>query len=330
MKRRKKRKSKKNKKIAIILKLIAGFLGLAAVILIFAFVLVYIEEQEGSNGKTDNSVGSSNIQQHHRQTEADKKISGSKETYTQEKPKDQLVAKNYLPQAHTERPEILNGSISVVIDDVGNSIEELMPFLTLPGNISFAVLPDLPYSKETSRLIHEAGKDILLHLPMEAVNGNNPGPGAISVSDDADKIAATINEDLKTVPGAIGINNHMGSKATADAGTMSSVFSALQGKGLFFLDSRTTAESKAADVGPIFGIKVVQRNIFLDNDTTPEAVKEQLERGLLIAKETGSCIFIGHVQNKVVYNVLSELLPQIEKKSYKLITLKKLAGVAKT
>jgi uncharacterized protein len=242
---------------------------------------------------------------------------------------DRLISKNTFPQNHTERPEQNKGSISIVIDDVGNSLEELAPFLKLPGRIAFAILPGLPYSREAARLVHEAGKDVILHLPMEAVGENPLGPGSITVSDGPDAVRETIDRDLLTVPGAIGINNHMGSKATADMGTMSSVFSALQGKGLFFLDSKTTAQSTASELGALFDVEVMERNIFLDNEPEAESIRIQIEKGLRIAEDKGACVFIGHVQNRVLSDILTEMLPLIEKKSYTLITLNKLRGVCK-
>ena len=326
----KRKKSKRRKRAYTNQRNIKTVLGVAVIIMLLLIILMLIPEQEQTTtAKGSGSEGASNNQIQHDSGTA-KEASHGKHNENPERDRNQVIARNSVPENRRERPEPVKGSISIVIDDVGNSIEELKPFLRLPGHVTFAVLPGLPYSSESSRLAIEAGKDVLLHLPMEALNENPLGPGGITISDDPQKVREIIENDLASVPGAIGVNNHMGSKATADASLMSSVFSALQGKGHFFLDSRTTADSKAMELGHLFDVRVMERNIFLDNVPTADEVRKEFEKGLVIASETGSCIFIGHVQNRAVCEVLMEMLPLIEKKSYTLITLKKLAGVYKT
>jgi polysaccharide deacetylase 2 family uncharacterized protein YibQ len=297
--------------------------GIGMIMLLLVIILILLPKRE----QTDSGVTTNPVI-----TEQDGKT-GMTETYpgtTPEKKQEVFADTISVPERSGEKNVTGRGSISVVIDDVGNNIEELKPFLKFPGCITFAVLPLLRYSRESSRLIREAGKDVLLHLPMEAHNGTDPGPGAILASLDPGTIEATLNADLESVPGAIGVNNHMGSKATADIGVMEVVLSSLKEKGLFFLDSRTTPETRVKEAAKLTDIPLLERSIFLDNEKTIEAVRAQFEKGLKIAEETGNCVLIGHLQNKIVLDVLWEFLPLMEKMSYKLITLKELTGEHKT
>jgi polysaccharide deacetylase 2 family uncharacterized protein YibQ len=230
--------------------------------------------------------------------------------------------------SHEERPEKV--VISVVIDDVGYSIDELERFLDLPGKLTFAVLPHLPLSTEAARMIRNSGNDVILHMPMEAIDGSDPGPGAIMVADSPETIREKVISALATVPGAIGMNNHMGSKVTADEHAMKAVLETVKERGLFFLDSRTTTKTKVPVLARPIGLEYIGRNIFLDNDPTLASVRAQFEHGLEFANKSGTCIFIGHVQHPAVAEILRQFLPLMPKKSYTLTTLKTMAWEKKT
>ncbi len=113
------------------------------------------------------------------------------------------------------RPEE-KGRLAVVIDDAGYDLDELQPFLELPMPLAVAVLPNLPHSREAARRVLAAGKELLLHLPMEPEGRENPGPGALLTADSPEETRRLLDAALATVPGAVGMNNHMGSRATAD------------------------------------------------------------------------------------------------------------------
>ena len=157
-------------------------------------------------------------------------------------------------------------SIAIVIDDVGYSLGQLEEFLSFPGPITFSVLPNLQFSSESARLIFAAGKEMILHLPMEAMNGNDPGPGAIRSGQNDREIRRLLDASFSQVPQATGMNNHMGSKATADEGVMEVVMDYLQSNGRFFLDSRTTAASVGSATARDYGVPYLERDVFLDND----------------------------------------------------------------
>jgi polysaccharide deacetylase 2 family uncharacterized protein YibQ len=208
------------------------------------------------------------------------------------------------PSSLIPQPEAA-ARISIVIDDVGYSLEKLDPFLEYPGPLTLSVLPHLPFSREASRLIKEAGKELILHLPMEPLGDADPGPGVILTSHDEETIRRLLDECLASVPGAVGANNHMGSRAMADSRVMEVVMRYFAERGMFFLDSGTTTDSKAPELAERFGVPFLRRNLFLDNDVS--GIGEELQNGITLAKESGSAVLIGHVKNREIVEQMERL-----------------------
>ncbi|MBN2441371.1 MAG: divergent polysaccharide deacetylase family protein [Spirochaetales bacterium] len=231
--------------------------------------------------------------------------------------------KPHFPKNRDKKRETIEDrrQIALVIDDAGNNIEDLLPFLQFPGKLTIAVLPQLPYSREAATLIKESGKEVLLHLPMEAESGINPGPGALFVTDTTEEIIRKLQENLSTVPGAIGVNNHMGSKFTANPEKMEILFRYFSQHKLYFLDSRTTNRSVSGELAAAAGIPFLRRNIFIDNIPVKESIRNQMEKGIALAKKMKYVILIGHVQNSEVLDVLYEILPEMEQNNYSFVGL---------
>ncbi|HKI04449.1 MAG TPA: divergent polysaccharide deacetylase family protein [Thermoanaerobaculia bacterium] len=184
--------------------------------------------------------------------------------------------------------------VALVIDDLGTSVEELRPLEGLGVPVTFSVLP---YGDQTPAVVAELrqrGEEILLHLPMEPKNGENPGPGALLAGMTDAELKEKTLAALKAVPGAVGVNNHMGSLLSTAEGPMTAVLRVLAGRGLFFLDSRTSAESVGYKVARELGIPAAERQVFLDGDPTPEAIATQFQRLLGLARAHGVAIAIGH------------------------------------
>jgi hypothetical protein len=194
--------------------------------------------------------------------------------------------------------------LAVILDDAGYSLQELQPFLALPGPLTVAVLPNLPHSAEAARRVLSAGKDLILHCPMEANGGEDPGPGAIRVGMSEAEIDRTLAADFASVPGARGMNNHMGSRATADPALMEAVLGYLKRQGLFLVDSRTTALTVAPAIASRLGVPFLQRNLFIDDERDEKAVADAFNVGIRQARVLGTAVVIGHVQNKVVLDIL--------------------------
>lgn len=194
-------------------------------------------------------------------------------------------------------PEDLSeGKLAIVIDDMGQSANYAKKLAQLPYPVTFSILPHMARATQVARIAHEAGLDILLHLPMEPKGypGVRPGPGALFTTMDQRQILATLHDDLRQVPEAIGVNNHMGSKFTQDTAGMATVMGELHNKGMFFLDSLTTPGSVAMQEGRNAGLALYKRNIFLDNIRDVRSIRRQLEKAQRLAASRGQAIAIGH------------------------------------
>lgn len=203
--------------------------------------------------------------------------------------------------------------IAIIIDDLGYDSKTAFSFFGLGLPLSLSVLPYAPF---TDKIVREAGKhglEIILHLPMEPKNypSVDPGAGALFLSMDEDKIRRILNEDLNEVPGAKGVNNHMGSSFTENSAKMSVVLEILKKKNLFYVDSRTTADTVGFELARKIGVPVAKRNVFLDNDLESKAIEMQMERLLSMARHYGAAIGIGH-PHKQTLRVLEEYYSQIE------------------
>lgn len=185
--------------------------------------------------------------------------------------------------------------IALVIDDLGRSVEDIRTLERLGVPITYAVLP---YEEETPAVAAELRKrnrEILLHLPMEPRNrAENPGPGALLLGMPRDQLRELTADALQAVPGAVGVNNHMGSGLTEDEGSMEAILGVLAKRKLFFLDSRTSAQSVGYRTAMGLGLPAAERQVFLDNDPRPEAIRAQFQRLLDLARQRGAATAIGH------------------------------------
>jgi hypothetical protein len=223
------------------------------------------------------------------------------------------------PAARPEKPE--KGVMAVIIDDAGYSLEDLQPFLDFPAPIAIAVLPNLPLSAETARRVKSAGKTLLLHLPMEPLNGEDPGPGALRTEQPDAEIERLLAAAFSTVPGAEGLNNHMGSKATADERIMNVVFAVLAGEGKYFVDSRTTPGTVAARVADRYSVPFLQRDVFIDNERDRVDIAARIIEGAADARRRGMAILIGHVHTPQILDILKENMTAFQETGVRLADL---------
>ncbi len=244
----------------------------------------------------------------------EKKIVQKRETVTREEREN--VKKREQVGAKKEHPE-KKGKLVIIIDDAGYNLKTLRPFLNVPWKITISVLPNLEYSNRAAREILSAGKDLLLHLPMEPENGMNPGPGAIFVGDSRDEIFRKLDKDFGSVAGAVGANNHMGSKATADDRVMNIVMEYFHIHGKYFIDSKTTPSSKAKKYAVKWGVPYLARNIFLDNTPNEKTIEKWVLKGMQIAKKKGYAILIGHVKSPQIIDVLYKMQPVLLSEGFK-------------
>ncbi|MEO6194904.1 MAG: divergent polysaccharide deacetylase family protein [Thermoanaerobaculia bacterium] len=208
--------------------------------------------------------------------------------------------------------------VAVVIDDLGHDIAELRPLEALGVPVTYSVLP---YEDQTPEVVAELRRrhaEMLLHLPMEPKNGQNPGPGALLQGMGDDELREKTEAALKAVPGVVGVNNHMGSLLSAEEGPMNAVLGVLAARGLFFLDSRTSAESVGYKVALGLGIPAAERQVFLDGEATPEAIHTQFERLLALARTKGSAIAIGHPHPETLAALAREI-PRAKAEGYEFV-----------
>ncbi|RKX84263.1 MAG: hypothetical protein DRP57_06275 [Spirochaetes bacterium] len=211
-----------------------------------------------------------------------------------------------------------------IIDDAGYSLKKAEPFLNFPGKITISILPGLEYSRKIAEKARKTGRDIILHCPMEPVNGENPGPNAIYVGQSKDEIREVLKTNFESVPGARGTNNHMGSKATSDMNTMDVVMEYLAENGKYFVDSKTTSKSVAEAAAKKYNVPYFSRDIFIDNDSEKEKIKGWIEKGIELAERKGYAILIGHVKSPQILDMLNSLRGILEAKNIKLTTIDEL------
>lgn len=231
----------------------------------------------------------------------------------------QAAARPIQRPEEAKRPK--RGRLIFVIDDAGHNLRQLEPFLSFPGPMTIAVLPGLPYSAEAARLVREAGKELILHQPMEAMNGLDPGPKAIYRSMGEDEIRSTIRDNLRELGGAVGMNNHMGSAATQDPRLMGIVLDEARRAGIFFLDSVTIGDTVVRTVASLMDFTAWERNVFLDNSPDRESILRQIDEGLRIADKRGYAVMIGHVWSAELAQALTELYPGLVAQGYSLSTI---------
>jgi polysaccharide deacetylase 2 family uncharacterized protein YibQ len=209
---------------------------------------------------------------------------------------------------------------AIVIDDLGNELAPAERIATWKSPVAGAVLPGVAFSAASARALARGGKEVLLHLPMEPSGYPKvrPGPGVILRSQSDAEIVQTLESDLATVPGAVGVNNHMGSAATADPRVMRVVARVLSDRGLFFLDSRTTLATVAERTAEEAEVPSVSRRVFLDDVETEEAVSRQFAELVRRAREEGSAVAIGHPYPSTLA-VLEREMPGLEAKGVKLV-----------
>ena len=233
------------------------------------------------------------------------------------------------PAAKPEKPRKrapYAGNLTFVFDDAGHNLDQLEYFLRLPFPCTIAVLPGLRYSSESARRIRKAGKQVILHQPMQSVDLHiNPGPGAVTPGLSAEQIKNIVRKNLEEIWPVAGMNNHEGSLMTADEAAMSAVLDVVAEKHIFFLDSRTTARSVVAKVAKEKNMAVWERAIFIDNDKSRAAMETQIKKGLSIARQKGSAIMIGHVFTVELAELLTEMYPALIEDGFSLSEIAQVA-----
>lgn len=212
-----------------------------------------------------------------------------------------------------------HSQIAIVIDDIGYRITDKHA-LTLPGEITYSVLPHTPFGQTLAKQAYANNKDVLLHIPMESSIGKKLGPGALTSEMTEIDIQHQLQKAFEEVPFAIGINNHMGSKLTQLYSPMAWTMRFLKQRNAIFLDSLTTQKSKGVRVAKLFGVPSLHRHVFLDNQLTESYITQQFKQLINIAQTQQRTIAIAHPHPKTI-TVLTKLIPTLAQYNIKLVPL---------
>jgi polysaccharide deacetylase 2 family uncharacterized protein YibQ len=204
--------------------------------------------------------------------------------------------------------------VAIIIDDLGYDQRIAKKFLDLDGGLTFSVLPHTPHTRLIAAAILKKGSELMLHLPMEPLEfpSVDPGPGALLSSMSADDLIVQLRENLSDVPGIKGVNNHMGSKLTAESTRLYQVFSVLKQEGLYFIDSRSTAGTVGRPSARLFQLPFAERDVFLDHVPDPDVIRLRVKELIQIARKNGEAIGIAH-PSKMTLRILKEMLPMLKK-----------------
>lgn len=222
--------------------------------------------------------------------------------------------------SHPPKASANGPRLAIIIDDLGHDATSARELFKLPYPLTISVIPNLPESAEVAEEAHRRGDQVLLHLPMEAMeSGAKAETVELRSGMEPRQIDEMLGEMLATVPHAAGVNNHQGSRATADAVLMDGLMTSLRQRGLFFVDSRTTVETVAYDAAERDGVRATFRSAqFLDDTPTREAILKQLDRAAADAKRKGWAVTIGHPHPATIA-ALNEELPRMEARGIHLV-----------
>ncbi|WP_448187411.1 divergent polysaccharide deacetylase family protein [Azospirillum sp. sgz301742] len=222
--------------------------------------------------------------------------------------------KNAIPAPPTAgRP-----AIAIVVDDLGLDRKRSARTVKLPAPLTLAWLPYAQDLREQTRAARAAGHELLLHIPMEPSVQADPGPDALLVRLSRDEIQRRFTQALASFDGYVGVNNHMGSRFTADRGAMAPVLAEVQRRGLLWLDSRTSSSTVPAALAGEMKMPFAGRDIFLDNVETVSAVRAQLAKTEAAARHQGFAIAIGHPHDSTL-EALASWLPDVQKRGFVLV-----------
>lgn len=224
--------------------------------------------------------------------------------------------------ASAEQPRI-----AIIIDDLGYQLVAGRRAIALPGPVSYAILPGAPRTHTLATSAGERGKEVLLHLPMQAsIDDDNIEPTSMTLDMNRKLFAATFDTAIASVPNAVGVNNHRGSLITRHPGHMKWLMEEIRAREpLFFIDSYTTHESVALQLAAETGVDAIKRDVFLDSDPAPETIRREFERLKSLAKLRGAAVGIGHPYESTLTFLETEL-PKLAEQGFQLVTISELVA----
>lgn len=243
------------------------------------------------------------------------------EKHSEEKPVQRKPRPIDAPKEFMKAPPAPEGppKLVIIIDDMGMNHRNTEAMIALPGSLTLAFLPYAPHVETMTKEALDHGHELLIHTPMEPINPDlDIGPIGLTTSMTDAEFDAELNKIFNAFKGYIGINNHMGSRLTQDAGLMRRVMAKLRARDLIFIDSKTISTSVADDEAANAGVRHASRDVFLDNIDDKNYVLHHLLELEKVAMRRGYAIAIGHPRNGTV-EALKEWLPGVEKRGFKIV-----------
>ncbi len=229
------------------------------------------------------------------------------------------VAANQAEPSYTRQPV---AKVVLILDDIGYRYTDRQA-LALPSQVTFSVLPGAPLAQELAHKAQQQGRDIMVHMPMESQADKQLGPVALTSSMYPEVISRTTLAALDSLPMAIGVNNHMGSRLTEQSLPMQALMQAIKDRGLFFIDSRTTASTVAETVARNMGVPTDRRQVFIDHQHSPAFMQAQFARLIELARQQGSAIGIAHPHPQTLA-FLQKIIPTLAGSQVKLVPVSEL------
>ncbi|MBF0512425.1 MAG: divergent polysaccharide deacetylase family protein [Candidatus Omnitrophica bacterium] len=234
------------------------------------------------------------------------------------------------PVAEPVHPDVFHlpgagGKIAFILDDWGQSTSNCKYLDEIHAPLAIAILPGLRHTRDVAACAHHYHKLAMLHLPLEAQNNHDfyPQDYIIKTNMNAAEVSQIVEQDIDQMPLIEGVNNHMGSKATADRPLMKIILNKLKEKGLFFVDSVTARRTVCASLAHEMGLSFSKRDVFLDNINTREAITRQMVQLAQKARRRGYAVAIGH-DRRLTMQVLKEEIPLLEKDGFQIVSIRSL------
>ncbi len=211
----------------------------------------------------------------------------------------------------------------IVFDDIGYNLDAGITLAELPFPLTLAIIPFSPHAKRIAEIAKENGKEVIVHSPMASIDGRMMDPGGLVPGMSRQDFDKTLARQLDAVPYATGLNNHMGSLLTQQPQSMVWLMQTLKQQQLYFIDSRTTADTVALQTARAAQVPNWARDIFLDHHRNDQAIAQQLAKLLPTAKRKGLVVAIGHPYPETI-TALSQIWQQLESDGLTFVTPKTL------
>jgi len=221
--------------------------------------------------------------------------------------------------------------IAIIIDDIGNNFSVGKQVINSKLPFTCSILPARPHSIQLARLAYQNGKEVMLHLPMQASKSERLGHGGLTMDMSKQEFTRIVDISIDAIPYAQGINNHMGSLLTSHSNYMEWLMQTIANReeDLFFVDSKTSAKTVAADTARNYHIPSVRRDVFLDSTAHDKAfVEQQIKKLIRTAQKQGYALAIGH-PHQTTLSVLEQELSKLNSQNIEIVTVNQLIKIAK-